>query len=426
MSAQKTKKLHTNIADNTSVKKKQVRLLIIIPNLGRGGAQQVFRDQLNFFFNRYNTLGCVFNWDDTFEDDRSTNIISLDIPAGKNWIGKIYFFLKRVYAMRQIKKNHKIDFSISHLEGADYVNLFSKRKEKVICWIHGTKRFDENIEGALGSIRKKILIPLTYRRSDCIVAVSEGIRQELIRDFGVPQAKVQTIYNGFNLQEIASKALQKVNTSYEELFSTKTVLITHCRLSRQKNLVALIDIFNLAVKHQAGMKLMILGDGELKDDLLEYCKTLNFSVYSIWNPAFSFNHEYDIYFLGYERNPYPFLHRASLYLMTSSWEGFPLSLCEAMACGVPVLSSDCYTGPREIINPELKGSQPIHEPIVSPYGILMPLADNKKNIQIWANEIIATLNNPKLCKELKLTGKERVQRLDKKEITLQWLSLLHD
>jgi glycosyltransferase involved in cell wall biosynthesis len=404
---------------------KSKRLLLLIPNLGRGGAQQVFRDQLQFYSKHFNTIGCVFNWDDAFKDDHSENIIALNIPAGKNLVSKIYYFWKRVYALKKIKREYNISYSISHLEGADYVNLLSKGKEKVICWIHGTKKFDANIEGILGSIRKKILIPITYKRSDLIVSVSEGIRQELIKDFGTSENKIQTIYNGFRLEEIYENASHNLDPSIEALFAAKTVLITHCRLSRQKNLFALIDIFN-AVRHHPGIKLMILGDGELKDNLLEYCKTLNFSVYSIWNPALSFNDEYDIYFLGYERNPYPFLHRAALYLMTSSWEGFPLSLCEAMACGVPALSSDCYTGPREIINPELKSSQPIREPIVSPYGILMPLADNKKTIQIWASEIVATLNNPKLCRELKLTGKKRVQRLDKKEITSQWLSLLHD
>src|SRR5688572_15352067 len=148
------------------------KILIIIPNLGRGGAQQVFRDQLQFYSEKHDTLGCVFNWDDTFTDDRHSNIVSLDIPGGKNWPAKIFQFFKRVLALRKIKKQYNIEFSISHLEGADHVNLLSKKKEKVICWIHGTKAFDENIEGILGIIRKKILIPLTYRLSDKIITVS--------------------------------------------------------------------------------------------------------------------------------------------------------------------------------------------------------------------------------------------------------------
>src|SRR5687767_12240918 len=130
-------------------KKKQFKILVMIPNLGRGGAQQVYRDQLRFLSNHHQTLGCVFNWEDTFEDDRSYNIISLDIPAGKNIVTKIIFFWKRVFAVRKIKNDYNIDFSISHLEGADYINILSKRTEKVICWVHGTKKFDENIQGII-------------------------------------------------------------------------------------------------------------------------------------------------------------------------------------------------------------------------------------------------------------------------------------
>jgi len=110
--------------------------------------------------------------------------------------------------------------------------------------------------------------------------------------------------------------------------------------------------------------------------------------------------------------------------MTSSWEGFPLSLCEAMECEIPVLTTDCYTGPREIINPELNNNQPITEPIISSFGVLMPLADSKENIKKWANTVISILNNPELRNQLTRKGKERVQTFDKKKMTSQWLKIL--
>src|SRR5688572_32361440 len=135
------------------------KILLIIPNLGRGGAQQVFRDQLQFYSQYYETKGCVFNFDDSFNDDKTPNIISLNVPAGSNFFSKLVCFCKRIIALRKLKKLYAFDFCISHLEGADYVNLLSRRKEKVICWIHGSRIFDENIEGVLGVIRKKIMIP---------------------------------------------------------------------------------------------------------------------------------------------------------------------------------------------------------------------------------------------------------------------------
>src|SRR5688572_17901207 len=315
-------------------------ILLIIPNLGKGGAQQVFRDQFHFFSAHYNVVGCVFNWDDTFEDDRIPNLVSLDVPAGRGALGKIHSFVKRILRLRSVKKKYHVDFSISHLEGADYVNILSKRQEKIICWIHGTKAFDENIQGTMGMIRKNFLIPLTYRLSDKIITVSEGIRTELINVFKIPGVKINTIYNNFVLEDIFAKARQELSPQVDQLFAKRPVIITHCRLSKQKNLFALLDIF-VSLKTQEKVSLVILGDGELRDKLLSHCSFNKLKTYSVWSAEQQFNSDYDVYFLGYERNPYPFLHRATLYLMTSSWEGFPLALCEAMACEVPVISTDC-------------------------------------------------------------------------------------
>ena len=398
------------------------KILLIIPNLGRGGAQQVFRDQLQFYSAHDSTMGCVFNWDGAFPDDRQLNIIPLNVPAGTSIWSKLTSFCKRVIALRKIKKQYNIDVCISHLEGADYVNLLSKRKEKVICWIHGTKKFDENIEGILGLLRRKIFIPFSYRRADQIITVSEGIRQELIVHFATPPKKISTIYNSFILEEIFAKALKDVSTSFQQLFETKKILITHCRLSRQKNLFALIDIFR-SVKNDTPAKLIILGDGELREELLSYCSKNNLRTYTVWDSDLAFHLDYDIYFLGYERNPYPLLRKSTLYLMTSDWEGFPLALCEAMASGVPVLSADCYTGPREILSPGLETRQPIRHVLMGDCGVLMPLA-NKDSIKTWTDTIITLLDNEQLRSRLTQKGKERITVFDRKKISGQWLDLI--
>src|SRR5688500_15394542 len=93
-------------------------ILLVIPNLGNGGAQKVFRQQLAFYSARFRTLAVVFNVEGfTDEDQRLANVISLDVPGGSTWMGKAGFFLRRIRRLRAIKKQHGVTVSISHLEG---------------------------------------------------------------------------------------------------------------------------------------------------------------------------------------------------------------------------------------------------------------------------------------------------------------------
>ena len=399
------------------------RILVFITNLSFGGAQRVFSEQSLLLSKRHDVVECVFNLADGYAFPTKNKIFDLKVPAGKNIFDKLIRFYQRVTRLNRVKETLGTEICISHLEGADYINILSKRKgEQTVCWIHGSKLFDENIEGLLGFIRKKILIPLAYKRFDKIITVSNGIRDELINHFKIPPHKVTTIYNSFDLEDINEKMKSSIPVEHQQIFESAPVLITHCRLSRQKNLFALVDIF-VSVKNHTNTKLVLLGDGELRDELLRYCESEKLSVFSTWQTNTKFSLDFDIYFLGYERNPYPYLSRATLYIMTSSWEGFPLSLCEAMASGVPVVSSDCFTGPREIIYPGMNAKQPIEQPQISNYGVLMPLAKSD-TLTTWTETIVALLKDKALRDKLILMAKKRVQDFDRKKISDQWLELI--
>ncbi len=397
-------------------------ILLIIPNLGRGGAQVVFRDQLRYYSEQYHAVGCVFNWDDSFAEDRKLNIVSLDIPAGGNVLTKIYFFFKRILRLKRMKKQLDVAISISHLEGADYVNILSRREERVIAWIHGTKQFDENITGVLGVLRKKILIPILYKQYDNIVTVSRGIKEELTHHFKLRTEKVSTINNGISLPDILANSEKEVSSDFLKLADRNLILITHCRLAKQKNLAALLDIMAL-LRENSNIKLVILGDGEQRGMLLKRCAFLNIGVFSIWNNE-PWNENSNIYFLGHQHNPYPFLKRASLYIMTSQWEGFPLSLCEALTCGLPLMAADCRTGPREILCPELSAGGPVLVPHKSLYGVLMPIPNSESQINVWSKTIVATINDRELRSEASVAALKRARDFDKSNVEDQWGKLL--
>jgi glycosyltransferase involved in cell wall biosynthesis len=358
------------------------KVLLLIPNLGPGGAQIVYLNQLEYLSKHFSVIGCVFNWDGAFESDKRNNIISLNVPAGKNLISKSYYFILRIIRLNKLKENRQIDLCISHLEGADYVNILSKRSDKTVCWIHGTKRHDRNIKGALGFARLKVFIPLLYKRTNRLIAVSKGIAIELASSLA--HENIKHIYNGFDTGRIERLASESLDHNFEKLFTDSHVIITHCRLTKQKNLETLIQIFD-QVKGFQNIKLLISGDGEMRGQLLDLCDQLLLKTWTSWS-AKPFDFSSDVFFVGQQQNPFKFIHRSTLYLMTSDWEGFPLSLCEAMACSVPVIVSDCFTGPREIVAPDTSLPQPVATPVYSDYGILMPLA-NKNTINLWVNEV---------------------------------------
>ena len=369
---------------------KKIRVLLIIPNLGRGGAQRVFHQQLENLSAHFDVTGCVFNWDGSFPSDRKSNIFSLDVPAGKNYVEKFYYFLLRIVRLRMLKKVHAIDVSVSHLEGADYVNVLS-RFGRAICWIHGSKKFDQNIKGFLGFIRHRILMPGLYQQADFIIAVSKGIGHELngyLSNSGVP---VQTIYNGFDIATIKKQGAEAVHSDIKNLREQGYVIVTHCRLSNQKNLDALLSIFS-KLKASAKVKLLVIGDGELRGSLIEFSRHLNLTTWAVWEgePIATSS---DVFFFGQQENPLRFLQHADLYAMTSLWEGFPLALCEAIIVGLPVIAADCYTGPREILVPNLEATQPISEPHPTPIGYLMPTVKvgETKTIDQWASVMTSIL-----------------------------------
>lgn len=369
------------------------RILMVIPNLGKGGAQQVFRQQFIHLSTEFDVMGCVFNWDGSFPEDRTEKIISLNVPAGKTIGAKVLFFVTRILRLRTIKKKHKIDIAISHLEGADYVNILSHSCEKIICWIHGTKFHDKNISGFLGWLRLRFMMPLLYKRADQIVTVSRGIEAEFYQKSLSEKSRLRTIYNGFDLDSIRHLSGEHISVSFQPLFHHSKVVVTHCRLSRQKNLKALLMIFSKL--SDDGYRLVILGDGEQRQELLDFCRTLDLRYWDCWS-AMPFDSSVQVYFLGHQKNPYPYLKQSNLFIMTSAWEGFPLALCEAIICERRVITSDCYTGPREILMPTLTDPQPVQVPFETDLGVLMPIPDtnDEKSIELWSSYLVKLINDP--------------------------------
>jgi glycosyltransferase involved in cell wall biosynthesis len=385
---------------------------MIVPHLGSGGAQKVFKDQFDFYSKHFETTACIFNWDGASVSEKKLPMVSLDVPGGNNLFTKFFFFCRRIVRLRNLKHQLKIDVSISHLEGADYVNILSQRQDKTICYIHGSKFHDHEIVGFIGWVRQKVFMTYLYRRADLVIPVSLGLQDEMISNFEIPQTKIQVINNGFDIPEIERKARQPVAKELQELLTGFPTLCMCSRLAPPKNQEIFFVIFARLLQ-RVSCKLIILGDGDLRNKLIAAASDLGLRVYSVWKPG-TLSDAYDVYFVGNKDNPFSYMAKSSVFVLPSAWEGFPLALCEAMICGVPVVASDCPTGPREILTDAVNKAA---------CGFLLPVPgkDNNSALDLWIETLALLLSDKRVATTYAEKAKFRAKDFSSEKAEAAWL-----
>ncbi|AYA37188.1 glycosyltransferase [Hymenobacter oligotrophus] len=404
------------------------RILLLIPNLGLGGAQRVFRDQAQALAEPFEVTECVFNLDQAHDYHTTNQLVSLDVAGGGSSVQKLRNFAARCSKLRDIKRRQRIAVSISHLEGADYANVLSGAGEKRILCIHGSKMHDQNIRGIVGWIRRYVLIPLLYRRANHIVTVSRGIREELVQQLGLPRAKVSVINNFFDVEGVQERAQEPLQEPYARMLDAFPVLVTAGRFAPEKNLLPLLEIFAQLRQKVARCKLLLVGHGEMYDALLARSTELGLRTH-VPEQAPEEAFEADVLFAGFQTNPYKFVARSSVFVLPSRNEGFPMAMGEAMICGTVVAAADCPTGPREILAPD--SDVPVGSIRMAEWtntGVLLPLLNQPESVsddqKVWVETLAELLNNSDKRTQLAVAAQHRMQDFTRDRIFDQWKSLL--
>lgn len=200
-----------------------------------------------------------------------------------------------------------------------------------------------------------------YSFADEIIAVSEGVKDDIVNKTFLKPEDIEVIYNPV----VTDLLLQKSEEDADHPWFTEgdlPVILSAGRLSEQKDFSTLLRAFNIA-RDIIPARLIILGEGAERNKLLKLIDDLNLS---------------DLVSLpGFRVNPFAYMRKASLFVLSSAWEGLPNVLIQAMACGCPVVSTDCPTGPAEILD---NGK----------FGPLVPVGD----IGALAKAIVEVLQNP--------------------------------
>jgi len=282
--------------------------------------------------------------------------------------------LWRLLAVQVAKLIVRPSATISHLEGPNFANLLTGFGGRKIVFVHN--RLGHSYQTT--ALRDRALLALgrfLYKRADVVVAVSSGIRDEIVSDFRVDPLKVLVLPNPIDLRQIKKKALKEYGDDRDHLLKEK-YLVSVASLTEQKNHRGMLKLYARLVSHtpmSCELKLIILGTGPLKQELKEECARLDLSFLDA-SDGRGFNRHAQIFFMGYQFNPYPLLTNAQMLIMTSKWEGLPIALLESMGLGVPAAVTDCSESIREVWNiTPTRENAFIKEAFLAECGILLPL-----------------------------------------------------
>lgn len=395
------------------------KILLIIPEMSMGGAQRSLSKLSLELSGQHQVYLVVFNTNHKIEYSYGGDLLSLDVVPGTGVVNKTIAFLQRIVRLRKIKKKLGVDVSISFLEGADYINVLSQRLDKVIISIRGSKRHDETILGRFHFIRNRILIPWLYRKADSLVTVNKGIANELKTYYGLKNSNIVTIGNFYDRHEILLLAAESKSAKIAELYRSP-ILVTSGRLSPEKGLDSIIKVFYRIKKVKPDVKLVIVGDGPCYDELMASCLELKLHI----ETRLDFEEIQDVLFTGAQSNVFKYLTGATFYLMNSSSEGFPNGLVEAMICKVPVISSDCPYGPREILEPDFPFSSPVTKPYHSNRGVLMPIIKSVEDEECWTETIVELFDQREVLFQMAEQASLRASFFEKMNVMQKWQNIL--
>lgn len=259
-------------------------------------------------------------------------------------------------------KTHKPDGLLSTIELANIITLLAKLLSgSKVPWVIRQADYPDELKRNR-SVKNKFLFYLlirAFRSSDHIIAISKGVGEKVVVLSNVPKQKITAIFNPAFYRDLEQKSIQPIDEDWKK--SSKQVIISVGRLSPVKNFSLLINAFNLVHQSNPRANLLILGEGSEREKLEKLVHELQLENF--------------VSMPGFKENPMAYISRANVFALSSISEGFGNVLVEALACGCPVVSTDCPSGPREILND-------------GEFGYLVPVGDS----EAMADAILEVLN----------------------------------
>jgi len=316
-----------NIIDKARTKK--IKLCIVTPSLAGGGAERIAVNLANYYTKKgVETTLIAIRGEGPYKSQISPKVKFIDLN-----VSRVRYSLWRIYKEIKVQQPTHI---VSALRGSSMILgiIFSlNRKPKLIFREANTMNAIAKLE-APKRRRSIFRLRLAYFRANKIIANSPDTKADLGKFKITNYKKIKVIPNPVlphNYQILANKPISDSWINNKNL----KVILNVGRLHEQKNQQFLIKSFGPLAKKNKNLRLIILGDGEEKSNLLSLINNLKLSDF--------------VKIVPFQENPWPYYKNADLFVLTSQWEGFGNVIVEALACGTPVISTDCLGGPAYIL-----------------------------------------------------------------------------
>jgi glycosyltransferase involved in cell wall biosynthesis len=357
---------------------------VYMHTLYNGGVERVMFNLIQGFLDRGIRVDLVldFLYYSPFESllPEGTRVVRLGASSTLQRLPKFMGYLRREQPEAVLSATHFAN------EIACVAKVLARSKTRLVLTEHTNLSAD--IVDSTG-IRPRLL-PITtrwfYPLADEVIAVSDGVAEDMCRVSGLARERVTTVYNPIDFNSLAAMAERPLDEPWLGE-GEPPVILAIGRLEVQKNFPNLLKAFAL-IRGKMAARLIILGEGSLRNSLTALVKEMGL--------------EEDVALPGFVGNPAGYMARAGVFAMSSSWEGMPVALIEALALGTPVVSTDCPSGPGEILD----GGK---------YGELVPMDDS----EALAGAILRVFAGEK-----RVVAGEWLARFDAGAITERYLELM--
>lgn len=355
----------------------KTHVMFYINALNGGGAEMHFlRLLVNLDPARFHATLVVGRKGGAYDQRVPDNVSTIYLEEKSHW--------KLVRGLRRIIVKDRPHLLFSVMDNANLVCLAATRllrsppKTVVGVQIPPSVEYD----GPWWSRRANLLrsIRALYPKADCVVALSRGVQGDLLSISPALADKSEVIYNAGFDQDVVVQSQQAIDRPPGE----QPLLVACGRLTRQKGFPYLINAM-VEIRKRLPAHLWIVGEGEDRDALTRQIRETGLSSC--------------VRLLGFQQNPYRYMSAADVFVLSSLWEGFGNVIVEAMACGVPVVSTACPHGPEEIL---------CHEES----GLLVPVADARS----LAAAVVRVLDDGQLRSRLSQVGQQRAMEFSAEQV----------